>query len=201
MRMMFDITPCVGKTNLDCGPTCLRMLLLAAGTDVPLEQLTEECGIGFAGCTGADLLRVGRAHGLDMQSFSIDVEELVAQDRPAIVHWQHKHWVVFDGLDEDGRVWICNPSRGRYRVGYDTFAKLATGLADHPGQCVAIFDGTPVALAPRAEDNYAAGTVFQLGGTMYRAIAAIARGEAVTDANAVPTSAADEINAIHESEE
>lgn len=141
--MMFDITPCVGKTNLDCGPTCLRMLLLAAGTDVPLEQLTEECGIGFSGCTGADLLRVGRAHGLDMQSFSIDVEELVRQDRPAIVHWQHKHWVVFDGLDEDGRVWICNPSRGRYRVGYDTFAKLATGLADHSGQCVAIFNGEP----------------------------------------------------------
>lgn len=198
---MYDVKPITSPKPLDCGPTCLEMLLAYYGTDVPLETLTEECGLTLAGSTAADLMRVGRLHGLDMQCFSIDAGELVRQDRPAIVNWRNNHWVVFAGADGDGRVWVCNPDRGRFRMDEETFASMATGLDSHPGQVVAIFNGDPADLLPAAPDNIPAGAVFELGGAYYRALAAIARGEAVTSANAAPTSVADEINAINESEE
>lgn len=197
---MFDVNPMTSPRELDCGPTCLKMLLAYYGIDVPLDQLVEECGLDLTGATGADLLRVGRLHGLDMQAYSMDADELVRQDRPAIVNWKHNHWCVFAGTDDAGRVSVCNPDRGRFRMSFGTFAALATGLEDHPGQCVAIFNGEPVDLIAAAPDNIPAGTVFELGGTLYRALAAIARGEAVTSANATPTSVADEINTINESE-
>lgn len=180
---MFDVIPVTSDKPLDCGPTCLKMLLDYYGVDVPLEQLTEECGITVAGCTGADLMRVGRAHGLDMQCFSMDADELVRQDRPGIVFWRHSHFVVFAGCDTDGRVVICNPDRGRYRMTEGTFAAIASGLDTHPGQIIGIFNGEPHDIIATAPGNYAAGEVFELGGILYRALIAIARGEAMTEYN------------------
>lgn len=198
---MFDVIPITSPKELDCGPTCLKMLLAYYGIEVELDQLIEECGITVAGATGADLMRVGRLHGLDMQCYSIDAAELVRQDRPAIVNWKHNHWCVFAGRDEDGRVAVCNPDRGRYRMSEGTFTSLTTGLEEYPGQIIGIFNGEPHDATLVAPDNIQAGAVFELGGTYYRALANIARGEAITGTNAAPTSVADEINHINESED
>lgn len=199
---MFDVKPVTSEKPFDCGPTCLKMLLDYYGIDVPLEQLTKECGLSLAGSTALDLMRVGETHGLDMQSFSIDAEELVQQDRPAIIHWKFGHWIVFAGTDESGRVYICNPDMGRYRMSAETFKTYFTGLESHPGQGVAIFNGDPHDAIVVAPDNIMAGAVFEIGGTYYKALAVIARGEPITSRNAVRTSVADEINAINtESEE
>lgn len=149
---MFDIEPITSARNFDCGPTCMQMLLRYYGIDVGLDQLIEECGVTVTGCTGADLLRVGRLHGLDMQTYSIDAEELVRQDRPAIVNWKYNHWCVFAGRDEDGRVVVCNPDLGRYRMSEETFKSFFTGLADHPGQGVAITNGEPCDLPEEPTD-------------------------------------------------
>lgn len=198
---MFDVKPVTSEKPFDCGPTCLKMLLAYYGVEVDLDTLTEECALNLSGTTATTLMDVGRDHGLDMQCFSMDADELVAQDRPAIVHWKFGHWVMFAGTDRDGRVSICNPDMGRYRMSAETFATYFTGLESHPDQGVAIFNGDPRDLVATAPDNIAAGTVFEVGGTYYRALAAIARGEAITGVNAAPTSVADEINAINESEE
>lgn len=185
---MYDVKPVTSKGQLDCGPACLKMLLDYYGIDVPLDQLTEECSPKLVGTTAADLMRVGREHGLSMQCYSMDADELVRQDRPAIVFWRYQHWCVFAGTDEGGRVWLCNPSRGRYRVEYDTFAKLLSGIKSHPDQGVCIWHGDPADLVPVAPDNIPAETIFELNGTYYRAITAIARGETITRANATVTS-------------
>ena len=49
---MFDVTPVTSRREVDCGPTCLKMLLAYYGIDVPLEQLIVECGENVWGCTG-----------------------------------------------------------------------------------------------------------------------------------------------------
>lgn len=198
---MYDVIPVTSDKPLDCGPTCLEMLLAFYGVDVPLEQLTKECGLTLAGCSGASLMRVGRAHGLDMQCFSMDADELLRQDRPGIVFWRHNHWILFAGCDSDGRACICNPDRGRYRLSADTFAAIATGIDTHPGQIVAIFNGEPHDLVTTAPDNIAAGEAFELGGVLYRATEAIGRGERVIEGvNATPISVAEVINELETKE-
>lgn len=131
---MFDVTPITSPKPFDCGATCLKMLLAYYGTDVPLDQLIEECHTTITGCTGKDVLRVGRAHGLDMKAFQMDAEELVNQDRPAIVWWMYQHFVIFSGLDENGKVVVCNPDLGRYRMNVDTFKSFYAGVSFWNGE-------------------------------------------------------------------
>lgn len=132
---MFDVTPITSIKQLDCGPTSLAMLLNYYGEEWDLDALIAECNTGIVGSTAKDLLRVGKAHGLDMKAYQTDAQGILTADRPAIVYWRYCHFVVYCGLDENGKVVICNPSNGRYRMSQDTFACLYSG--------VALFNGEP----------------------------------------------------------
>jgi len=132
---MYDVTPVTSRKQVDCGPTCMKMLLSYYKQEVDLNTLIRECNTRLVGCSGKDLMRVGKAHGLDMKCFQMDALELMKQDRPAIIWWKYCHWCVFCGLDESGQVVICNPDRGRYRMSQGNFASMYTG--------VALFNGEP----------------------------------------------------------
>ena len=132
---MYDVIPVTSPKNYDCGATCLKMLLAYYGIDVSLEDLIRECNTRMIGCSGGDLLRVGRAHGLeDMKAFRMDAVELIHQDRPAIIWWKYSHWCVFCGQDEAGKIVICNPDRGRYRMPASIFDAFYTGVSIWNGE-------------------------------------------------------------------
>lgn len=54
----------------------------------------------------------------------------------------------------------------------------------------------PPAEVPKAAEDVAAGTIFSIGGDLYRATMPIPRGEPVTRYNAVPVSMIDVMNAL-----
>ena len=132
---MYDVIPITSPKHVDCGPTCLKMLLAYYGIEVDLDTLIQECNVSITGCTGKDLKRVGDAHGLDVKAFKMAAEELVLQDRPSIVWWLYGHWCVCCGLDDNGQVVICNPDKGRYRMSKGLFKAFYSG--------VALFNGEP----------------------------------------------------------
>ena len=131
---MFDVTPIPSMNRYDCGPTCLAMLLNYYGLPYDQKKLIEECGCDITGCNGKDMLRVGRAHGMDMKSYKTDVDGVVKADRPTIIWWQYDHFVVCCGEDENGQVVICNPNTGRFRISRGSFASFYTGIAFSNGE-------------------------------------------------------------------
>lgn len=135
---MYDIFPVTSDKPLDCGATCLKMLLAYYGHDVDLTTLIQECNTRIIGCTAGDLKRAGNAHGLDMHAYQMGADDLLKQDRPAIIHWKHGHWCVYCGNDENGKAVICNPDRGRYGMDKSIFATMYSS--------VALFNGEPAAL-------------------------------------------------------
>ena len=169
---MYDVIPITTEHDTACGPASLKMLLAYYGTDVELSQLIEECGVSVNGCTGKDILRVGRAHGLDMTAFRMDAEETIKQDRPCICWWKFRHFVVYCGKDANGDPVICNPSRGRYSIDAETFASFYSD--------VAFFNGEPKDVELTAEENIREGEAFEAGGQTFRALRPIARGERLT---------------------
>ena len=189
---MFDVKPVVGNRATDCGAVSLKMLLGYYGIDVELDQLKEELNIRLIGCTGADIMRVSRLPGLEPTAWKMAAEELAIQDRPAIIHWQQDHWVVFCGVTERGQIVIANPTRGRFGVDFGTFKARYSGTV--------IANGTPVALQAVAADNYAMGQIFEQDGVIWRALKAIARGEALSDA-VERVSVADTLNEIVKEQE
>ena len=126
---MFDIEPVTSRRPTDCGATCMKMLLSYYGQDAPLPQLIEECNTKITGCSGKDLIRCGEKHGLNLKAWSVEADDLFESDRPEIIWWMYNHWVVYGGLDEDGKVVIYNPDRGRYRVSKGTFRSFFTGVS------------------------------------------------------------------------
>ena len=132
---MFDVIPVTTSNPVACGATSLKMLLEYYGISVPLDELIDECNTRLIGCTGKDILRTARAHGMqDISAWKMDAPELIRQDRPAIIYWMHMHFVVFCGRDENGNVWICNPARGRFPLDEGTFCSLYTGIAFFNGE-------------------------------------------------------------------
>ena len=176
---MYDVIPVTTTHYTACGPACLKMILGYYGIDVPLDTLTEECGVKVNGCSAADLLRVGRAHGLDdFGSWQEMPADVLKQDRPAIIWWQYTHFIVFCGTDEAGDVWICNPSQGRYRIDAGTFAAKCSGL--QAGTCVALCNGRPEDARRVADKNIVEGELFEASGETCVALRPITRGETLT---------------------
>lgn len=129
---MYDVKPVTTPHATACGPACLKMLLRYYGQDVDLDTLIRECGVTINGCSAADLIRVGRAHGLDnIHAYRITtLDSLLKQDRPGILWWEYTHFVVFCGLDDNGEPVICNPSSGRYPINAATLTrKFTDGIA------------------------------------------------------------------------
>ena len=124
--MVFDIVPVTSPRPTDCGATCLKMLLSYYGIDVDIETLIKECNTRIIGCSAKDLIRVGKAHGLDARAYKCPSTDVLTQDRPAIVWWMYHHWVIYGGVDDEGKVVIYNPDRGRYRISKGTFASFYT---------------------------------------------------------------------------
>jgi len=59
----------------------------------------------------------------------VPVSEGLRSDRPSIIWWEYDHWCVLCGLDDEGKVVICNPSRGRYGMSKALFASFFSGVA------------------------------------------------------------------------
>lgn len=152
---MFDVLPVTSSHPMACGAVSLKMLLEYYEISVPLEQLIDECNVRVSGCTGSDIMRTARAHGMsDISAWKMDAPELIRQDRPAIILWHHNHFVVFCGRDDKGNVWICNPSRGRFPLDEGTFCAMYSGIA--------FFNGEPEAI-PESETATAADYEAALG--------------------------------------
>lgn len=135
---MFDIKPITSIADFDCGATCLKMLLSYYGIEADLEELNRECNTRLVGCTAGDVKRAGVKYGLDIHVYQMSAEELLCQDRPAIIWWKKGHFCVFCGKNDKGYAVICNPDRGRYGIPESSFKTFYSG--------VAIFNGEPVSL-------------------------------------------------------
>ena len=159
---MYDIEPITTPKSTACGPACLAMVLKYYGEETSIDALINERPATVAGWTGKDVLHVGRAHGLEMVAYQMDAEELIRQDRPAIVWWLYSHYVLFAGKDEQGQVVICNPGRGRYRVSADVFKSFYSGVSFWNGEPQPLPDEPPADYGERIaalEDELAAAKI------------------------------------------
>lgn len=127
--MVYNITPITSVKPTDCGATCLKMLCDFYNIEADLQTLIEECNTRLIGCSAKDILTVGRKYGLDMRAYKETADSLYKQDRPAIIWWKWKHFCVFCGIDEDNKVVICNPDRGKYSLSKDVFESFYSGIA------------------------------------------------------------------------
>jgi ABC-type bacteriocin/lantibiotic exporter with double-glycine peptidase domain len=112
----------------DCGAACLAMVLGYHGKAVRLDDVRNVLGVSRDGATALALLEAARWYGLRGRGVSLDVEDLDYLTPGSILHWEFRHFVVFERL---GSEWvdIVDPGLGRRRVPLEQFRRAFTGVA------------------------------------------------------------------------
>jgi len=99
-------------TAVDCGAACVAMVLGLHGKHVHLEEVRRVMGAGRDGVSAPNVLDAARHFELRGRGVRLDLHELGELERGAILHWNLNHFVVLEGLHEDG-VAIVDPAHGR----------------------------------------------------------------------------------------
>ncbi|HEY1584953.1 MAG TPA: cysteine peptidase family C39 domain-containing protein, partial [Polyangia bacterium] len=112
----------------ECGAACLAMSLGYFGKDVVVEDVTSIVAAGRDGANLMHLMHGARWFGLRARGVQLDVAELAVVGAGAILHWEFKHFVVFERLRKDGVV-VVDPALGRRTVPLEQFRRSFTGVA------------------------------------------------------------------------
>ncbi|HYO54272.1 peptidase domain-containing ABC transporter [Archangium sp.] len=112
----------------DCGAACLAMVLAYHGKMVRLDELREMVGVSRDGSTALAILEAARWYGLRGRGVSLEVEDLDYLPPGSILHWEFRHFMVFERLGP-GWVDVVDPALGRRRVPLDQFRRSFTGVA------------------------------------------------------------------------
>ena len=113
---------------VECGAAALAMVLAHHGCHVPLAQLRDACGVSRDGSNAFDIVRVAGELGLKTDAVRATADDLDVLPLPAILHWQHSHFVVLEKVDKRGAR-ILDPASGRVRISRAQLAESFSGIA------------------------------------------------------------------------
>ena len=113
--------------QMDCGPSCLRMIAHYYGKKFSLQRMRELCHIDREGVS-LEGIKVG-AEDIGMNTLAVsipyasddpEVATLMEVPLPCVVHWRQRHFVVVYNINEQ-QVWIADPARGRVKLSRKDF--------------------------------------------------------------------------------
>jgi ABC-type bacteriocin/lantibiotic exporter with double-glycine peptidase domain len=112
----------------ECGVVALAIVLAHHGAWVPLPELRRRCQVSEHGVTAAALVQTGRHYGLAVRAMRLGADALGHVQPPVILFWEHRHFVVLEGIRGD-TAWVNDPARGRRRLSLAALAKGYSGVA------------------------------------------------------------------------
>lgn len=118
---------------IDCGPTCLKMILKYFGKEYSLEHLRELCFLTREGVSLLSINDAAESLGFRTMMAYLSPEQL-AQDcpLPCILHWNQDHFVVLYKINRHSFI-IADPAHGLVKVDRSTFLKAWISRADYKG--------------------------------------------------------------------
>lgn len=107
--------------QMDCGPTCLKMVAQFYGVSFPIDYLRQQSyitrqGVSFLGLSDA-------ADQIGLQSLMVNVSyEALAKEipLPCIAHWRQRHFVVVYKIS-DSHIHVADPAFGKISYTKDQF--------------------------------------------------------------------------------
>jgi ATP-binding cassette, subfamily B, bacterial CvaB/MchF/RaxB len=112
----------------ECGLAALAMVASAHGRRFTLRDLRQQLPSASRGTSFARLLQDARALGLAARAVEVEPADLNALRLPAILHWEHRHFVVLQSVGRLGDVVVLDPAVGRRVL---TPVELASGFTGY----------------------------------------------------------------------
>ena len=107
--------------QVDCGPTCLRMIAKHHGKNYTLENLREKCYINRTGVSLLGISDAAEAIGFRSLAVQIDLKTLIKEaPMPCIAYWRQRHFVVVHRVDKK-HIYVADPAHGHIKYTHDEF--------------------------------------------------------------------------------
>ena len=115
------------RDNMDCGPTCLAMIVEYFGCNVNRDHLRECCALGKDGVSLLGISKAAEAIGLKTIGGRTSFDSLTQEfPLPCIVHWNQNHFVVVHKIKKRKgmySIYVADPSKGLMTYTKEEFCK------------------------------------------------------------------------------
>jgi ATP-binding cassette, subfamily B, bacterial len=109
--------------QMDCGPTCLRMVAKHYGRNYPLHELRSKSYITREGVSLLGISDAAEAIGFRTIGVKIPFDKLAGEAvLPCIVHWYQRHFVVVYKISKV-KVYVADPAAGLIAFTKEEFNK------------------------------------------------------------------------------
>ncbi|AFM05065.1 bacteriocin-processing peptidase [Bernardetia litoralis DSM 6794] len=114
------------RDQMDCGPTCLKMITKYYGKNFSLPFLRENCYIGKQGVSLLGIATAAEKIGLRTLAVQIDIDTVI-EERPVpfIAHWNQNHFVVVYKITNK-KVFVADPASQLLEYSHKEFKKAWT---------------------------------------------------------------------------
>lgn len=112
--------------QMDCGPTCLRMVAKHFGKNFSLQKLRETSGINREGVSLLGISEAAEKIGFRTMGSRLSIDQLNDIELPTILHWDQNHFVVLykvKGRNNKAIFYIADPAKGLIKYTESEFLK------------------------------------------------------------------------------
>lgn len=144
---------------MDCGPTCLSMIVKYYGKHYNMETLRELTGYSKIGSTMLSLSEAAESLGFRTRGAHLTYEELSKEAiLPCILHWDQNHYAIaIDFPKNQNKIKIADPAKGLLTLTKKEFLEhwISTGYADtaDPVGTVLLMEPTATFYQKEGESN------------------------------------------------
>jgi len=108
--------------QMDCGPTCLRMVAKHHGKNFTAQFLRDACSINREGVSLLGISEAAECIGFRTSGLRVDITLLSEIDLPVIIHWKQNHFVVLYKIKK-GIFYIADPGKNLIAYTQAEFSK------------------------------------------------------------------------------
>jgi len=128
--------------QMDCGPTCLRMVANFHGRNFSIQNLRELCQIDKEGVSLLGISKAAEKIGLRTLGAKISLLQLKSAELPCILHWRQNHFVVLYKIKK-GYYYIADPAVGFIKLNENEFCENWVFTKDFFGGISLLLSPTP----------------------------------------------------------
>jgi len=107
--------------QMDCGPSCLRMIARYHGKHFDRNYLSEKTGLTREGVSVAGIIEGAEAMSMKALPVKVSFESLKKDvPLPCIAHWKQRHFVIVFRVSNKF-VWVADPAFGKIKYTHEDF--------------------------------------------------------------------------------
>ncbi|NBB28217.1 peptidase domain-containing ABC transporter [Cellulophaga sp. BC115SP] len=109
--------------QMECGPTCLRMIAKHYGLSLNIQRLRDASGFSREGVSLLGIAEAAESMGFRTIAVKVPFNKLIKDAPfPCIIHWQQNHFVVLVEVQKN-TVLLADPAKGLRKIAKDDFCE------------------------------------------------------------------------------